>query len=142
MLAQQHEMAKNFAVQTGKAVANAAKTRHGARVLASLGDTIKDDDVLGEASKLIGAGVFSPHEAAVLLTDMPKGGPGLSEWVKGHLAAVMQNEAGLAPHHALAQHEAGTSAMRLLLHANGALVPPAVANAASASPGMGAPANG
>jgi hypothetical protein len=114
MLTAAHNQAKAMFDHTTELYGKLTPIQSGLEELVKLGDTISPEDVIGQAGKIVAAGGSSPHEMAVILTDMPQAGPSLAQWVGAKLQGVQAQERQLQMGHALARHEMGASAMRLL----------------------------
>lgn len=78
--------------------------------LAALGDTVTQEDVTKESSKLVGGGMGA-EEVAGLLADMPDGSQALQGWIGQHDVALRANEAKLDQMLATQRHTLGVQAL-------------------------------
>jgi hypothetical protein len=141
MLAQAHDSAKALFDQTGTAMRRMETIKGELTKLAKLGDTVTPEEVIESAGEIISKGV-DPMEMANVLADMPQGGVALATWVQQHLQQQQQLAQALEQQHALARHEMGASALRMMAGHHGELAgaPPHAAFAPQApAPASAAP---
>lgn len=114
-----HDQAKAMFDHTSDLFDKMKPIRNALDSLIKKGDVVSNEDVVKAASKVVSSGSMTPNEMAVLLSRMPSTeGPALAQWVQQMDQTVQAQEAQLEQGHAIARHEMGVSAMRLLQYAH------------------------
>ncbi len=116
-LAADHDQAKAQFGKISGVTKLAEATRAELDKLVSLGDAVDQEDVMKGMAALVGAGGDPEALMATMANSqnpMPEGGAALAAWVQQQDAQVKQHEAQLSQMHAVAQHQLGVSALRLL----------------------------
>jgi hypothetical protein len=109
----QHTQLAAMNKKMSEASSTLRKVREGMDRLTALGDIATQDDVVGEAGKLVGHGL-DPGAVASLLADMPEGGEPLKAWIAQHDLQIKQREAQQTQVHDQVRHELATTALRVL----------------------------
>lgn len=115
-MATAHNHAVTLFNHTSDLMAKNADVQRELRGIVEMGPAVEVDDVLNMAGRLVASGHFSPMHMATLLSNLPDNGPGIENWAGQQLAQVVRNGQQITQMHAVAQHEMGVSAGRLLEH--------------------------
>ena len=89
--------------------------------LAKMGDNVTAEDVIEAMGTLVAQG-NDPMQMASTLADMPQGGVALASWVQQHAQQYENVKQHVEAMHAMARHELGTSALRVMAGHHGELV--------------------
>ena len=136
-MASAHGQARARFGQTREATGNAQLVRSALDSLLERGDTVRPEDVIDEAGRVVAGGI-DPMQMATLLADMPEGGPALQGWLQAHEQQFAQQQAQLAQAHEAARHQLGTSAIRMLaahvVHSGHVVPPPQATQSVASNP--------
>lgn len=145
ILSKDHGRAKAAYEQTTKALSQIDAIRKGLELLSDKGDMVVMEDVIEEASKLVGHGI-DPSALAGLLADAPQegGGEALGGWVATHAMTAAAAEQQLLVMHSAARHQMGVSSLRMIMsHTVGQAIMPTPDEQAATDnqlmPGKGGP---
>ena len=117
-----HQTAKAQFGKLDKAQSQSAMVRNQMDQLIRLGDAVTADDVVEGLGKMV-AGGLSPEPLIAMMAGnaqtgdppMPESGTGLAAWLQAHEQKFAQIEQQIAQAHAIAQHQLGQAATKVLL---------------------------
>lgn len=134
-----HQQAKATTAKINQASTTLDSVRNELDKLVAMGDSITSDDVLEGMSKLVAGGVDPKQLLSMIagnpdsgVPPMPESGEALAGWIGQQDQLIKTNEAQASKAQAIAQHQQGVAAMRLL--AGHAIMGRAPAPATAASP--------
>lgn len=110
-----HGQARGQFDALAKAKGTLDKIRAELTQLASLGDSVTEEDVIKSAGKLVAHGIAPVAMAGVLSGMPPSGGQALAGWVQQQAQAMEAKEAQLVPMLETARHGLGVMAMHSLV---------------------------
>lgn len=115
VMQQGFSQAKARFAQTGKALAMVNNYMGTLQKLASMGDAVTEEDIVGGVEQLVSHG-GDPMQLAGLLADMPQGGGAINAWLSQHMQQLSQMQQQISAAHEQTRHGVATGALHMLMH--------------------------
>lgn len=136
-LLQQHDHLESLHNKVTESVTKMDKLRLGLGKLAKMGDTVTQDDVIGEAGELVAHGL-DPMAIASVLADMPQDGQPLAQWVTQRAQAATQKEQQLLQGRDQVQTQLGAQALKIVMAHAATQAQPGMYSSDQSGPAQGA----